>query len=147
MCIRDRVGIEVPTTTVFNSQARGQIEVFNFLIEKVLKSLLATKATYDWADLIWLTCVCLNNSVHQTTQAKPAEVIFGVTDVSPLINLPHLTVATKNPLLANSSLKKQVVDLKEQLEKTAADIHQRLTEKRKKPVSYTHLTLPTIYSV
>ena len=134
------VGIEVPTTTVFNSQARGQIEVFNFLIEKVLKSLLATKATYDWADLIWLTCVCMNNSVHQTTHAKPSEVIFGVTDVSPLISLPHLTVATKNPLLANSSLKKQVVDLKEQLEKTAADIHQRLTEKRKKQTDRVNAT-------
>ena len=54
------IGIEVPATTVFNSQARGQIEVFNYLIEKVLKGLLITKNTYDWSDLLWLAALFLS---------------------------------------------------------------------------------------
>ena len=58
-------------TTTFNSKARGQIEVFNYALEKVLKSVLLTKKDYSWADLSWLAAVFINSSVNGVTKVSP----------------------------------------------------------------------------
>ena len=101
------LGIEVAATTVFNSKARGQVEVFNFILEKVLKGLLVTKGAYEWSDVLWLASLFLNNAQHPSTKVKPVEAVFGKGTTNSLFNLPYNAPLKKSAyircVLKNSS--------------------------------------------
>ena len=109
------IGVTVAATSAFNSKARGQIEVFNYLYEKVLKGLLLSKKDYSWADLGWLATVFINSTVNSVTKVTPYEAVFGL-DFFKEQKLGLRLDKTRTPLIQDSSLRKQVEELRRQLE-------------------------------
>ena len=125
------IGVKLAVTTVFNSRARGQVEVFNYLIEKILKSVLLTKTSYAWTDVAWLAAVFLNNSVHPSTKVSPYQVVFG-SDIANQSNLGISLRKAAMPLLMDASLRKQAEQLRLQLNKVTKTLQQRIEQAKLK---------------
>ena len=121
------VGVRCAATTVFHSQARGQVEIFNYLLEKVLKGMFLTQKSYSWSDLAWLAAAMINTSVHRSTQVAPYAAVFG-NDALAQGNLgTHLTPAAA-PLIQDASLKAHVEELSSFLSKMQKTLQRRIEQ-------------------
>ena len=123
------IGVKLAATTVFNSQARGQIETFNYLFQKVLKGILLTKSSYAWTDIAWLSAVFMNNSVHPSTQVRPYDAVFGA-ESSEQSNLGLSLRKASMPLILDASLRKQANELRAQLDLMTKQMQKKIEQAR-----------------
>ncbi len=111
------LGIKVVYSSAWNSQARGQVEVFNYLIKKLIAALVMNKSTYAFRDELFLINAIMNNTINLTTKSAPAELIFG----RPTLANNGIGLQLKPPVLSssliNSSLATDIKTMREALER------------------------------
>ncbi len=72
-----KLGIRVVKSSAYRSQARGQCEIFNYLLKKVVTSFMLTKPNYAFEDITFLINIIMNNSLNLTTKHSPSDIVFG----------------------------------------------------------------------
>lgn len=70
--------IEHVKVAVASPQANGQIERVNRVLTSMLGKLTEPVQHADWTKMLGRVEYAINNSVHQTTECSPSELLFGV---------------------------------------------------------------------
>jgi len=88
--------IKVISSASLHPEGRGQIERHVQTVKLLLRKMLATRPTLDWAFLPYLVAKILNNTVSAKTGFKPNEMVFGSGAGSSFfannIAKPHISV-------------------------------------------------------
>ena len=120
------------SSTAYNPSANGLAEAFNKTIIKLLKKFVSNKR--DWDEKLGECLWAYRTTVRAPIGNTPFFLVYGCEAVIPLeIQMPSLRVALMTKITSEDNDRLLLKEL------------EALDEKR--PVSYTHLTLPTIYSV
>jgi hypothetical protein len=119
-------------TSVYNSKSKGQVEIFNNLLQRVIKGLLITKSKYAWGDVLFLATMFLNASTHRSTRTSPFEAVYGRVGLqSGPVGLSLRTADIQSTLI-DASLVGAVKQLRVTLDQIATQISQNIdTTKRK----------------
>ena len=127
-----KLSIRVVHSSAWRSQARGQVEIFNFLLRRIISALVMNKNSYQFREILFLIQILMNNSLNLSTKSAPSEVIFG----RKTINTEGFGLDLKPPILysslINSSLAADIKQLRKTLDKIWSATADNLEKIRKK---------------
>ena len=108
-------GINHIRTTPYHPQSNGQVENYNHTLAKAL-AIQIQKFKDQWDKYVYPTTYAYNNTINETTQFSPAELLFGLPPETLLArqlklgrptNLDELTIQTKRELAKQRIIKSQ----------------------------------------
>ena len=143
---------------MYNAPTNGLAKAFNKTLCNLLKKVVA-KSKRDWHERLGEALWAYRTTYKTPTQSTPFALVYGVEVVLPLeFQIPSLRIAIQEGLTEDENHRLRLAELEalderrlqaqQKLECYQARLSRAFNKKvRPRSVSYTHLTLPTIYSV
>ncbi len=128
------LGIKMAYSTPYRSSARGAVEIQNYLVRKLLSSIVLTKSSYSIEETLFLATLALNNSKQVSTSlASPSQIVFGRETLPFQLRLNEPILSSS---LVNSSLATDVKRLRESLDIVWKDTVSKIEKAKQKRENY-----------